>query len=303
MFQFRPGLTPGRPIDTVIFDVDGVLIDDTASYYETVMAVVAYIAGDLHGRPAHQWRIDLDVILAFKAAGGFNDDWTLTYTLCGIVLAWAQDCRPPFEEIAAESAGRGMPWMKERFFPGLELQPQQVTDICLEFYWGCDLLESLWGRQAIHNTGPGFVHREQPLIPAGFFQSLGALGIQQMGIITGRSTIELQAGMEVLGLGPSHPFSFVLDSTHIRKPDPRALSMAMDALHPQSALFLGDTMDDLQLVLNYRQSAGNPVPCLAAMVDRHGGGDRFLSAGADLILGETAELLAALSGWNAEGLH
>src|SRR5215467_6736035 len=49
MIWMRPNLSIDRPIDSAVFDVDGVLIDTSRSYRLSVIATTEYIVGDLLG--------------------------------------------------------------------------------------------------------------------------------------------------------------------------------------------------------------------------------------------------------------
>ena len=60
----------------LIFDMDGVLVDVTESYRETIAATVEHFTGS---RPSN------DQIQQFKNQGGFNDDWQLShYIIAGV---------------------------------------------------------------------------------------------------------------------------------------------------------------------------------------------------------------------------
>jgi HAD superfamily hydrolase (TIGR01548 family) len=74
-----------RPI--LIFDMDGVLVDVTESYRETIAATVEHFTG---ARPTN------DQIQQFKNQGGFNDDWQLSHHIVNGV-----GCDVPFEETKA----------------------------------------------------------------------------------------------------------------------------------------------------------------------------------------------------------
>jgi HAD superfamily hydrolase (TIGR01548 family) len=56
--------------EVIVFDVDGVLVEVTASYRETVRATVRHFTGD---------DVSNDVIQEYKNAGGWNNDWDLTH--------------------------------------------------------------------------------------------------------------------------------------------------------------------------------------------------------------------------------
>jgi HAD superfamily hydrolase (TIGR01548 family) len=293
MIWIRDNLAPVPPVDAAIFDVDGVLLDDTVSYYATVKATVQHVVSRLHGRPLAESQITDADIQAFKAAGGFNDDWILSYTLCGVILN-SHGAPPALTQIAAQSNGRGMPWVRHTYFPELDLSFELVERVCMEFFWGAEPLRRLFGLEAAHNRGIGFVADERALAPADFFDQLQAIGVSGFGIITGRSDIELQAGLETLGMADGRPFALMLDSTQVRKPDPAALIEMMATLQPTQALYIGDTADDLQLVLNYRNGAQSAIPCLIIIVAKAGQEQFFADAGADVILGRTTELPEAI---------
>ena len=58
------------PDQLLIFDMDGVLVDVTDSYRETIVRTVAHFTGAVITRPQIQ---------DYKNQGGFNDDWKLSH--------------------------------------------------------------------------------------------------------------------------------------------------------------------------------------------------------------------------------
>ena len=293
MIWIRENLQPVPPIDAVIFDVDGVLIDDIVSYYATIKATVQHVVSHLHRRPRADGEITDADIMAFKAAGGFNDDWVLSYTLCGVILG-SNGAPPSLAHAAERSAGRGMPWVRETYFPELDLQFELVERVCMEYYWGAGQLRDRFGLEPMHHRGAGFVSDERSLVPADFFDRLRATGVTRFGLITGRSDVELETGLDTLGVAGGDLFAHMLDSTQVRKPDPAALIDTMDRLQPTQALYIGDTADDLQLVLNYRDSKQATIPCLLTIVAKPGQEQFFARAGADVILDQATELPSAI---------
>ncbi len=74
-----------RPL--LIFDMDGVLVDVTESYRETVARTVEHFTG---GKPTNQQIQD------YKNQGGWNDDWQLSHH-----LVTSHGVPAPFEEVKA----------------------------------------------------------------------------------------------------------------------------------------------------------------------------------------------------------
>lgn len=287
----RPDIPNLSQLDTLFFDVDGVLIDEKTSYAATVKASVRFIMEKrMDASPARGEIVNDEVIAAFKVAGGFNNDWVLTYTIAGLILSGAADTPADLIHLAQESAGRGMEWLQDTYFPQTPLSLEEVTHICMEHYWGEALLHSRLGIQARYYRGPGFAQREKAFVEPGFFAQLREHGILHLGLITGRDEHELALALSALGLAENPPFDVMIHSTLARKPDPHALFLAVEATRPALSLFIGDTGDDVQLVHNYRQTYSDSPSCLLAIVSRHADARHFISAGADIILGNVTEL-------------
>ncbi|RME44726.1 MAG: TIGR01548 family HAD-type hydrolase [Caldilineae bacterium] len=69
------------PLDALIFDMDGVLVDVSASYRQAIIQTVnrffdTGLALDYDGEPVSL--LDAEDVDALKLAGGFNNDWDLT---------------------------------------------------------------------------------------------------------------------------------------------------------------------------------------------------------------------------------
>ena len=62
----------GSPGDLLIFDMDGVLVEVTESYRETIQQTVQHFTGT---------RISRETIQDWKNQGGWNDDWKLSTAL------------------------------------------------------------------------------------------------------------------------------------------------------------------------------------------------------------------------------
>ena len=79
-----------KPI--LVFDMDGVLVDVTESYRETIARTVEHFTG---ARPAH------DTIQEWKNRGGYNDDWKLSHEMvcaAGVAAAY-DDVRAHFQHL------------------------------------------------------------------------------------------------------------------------------------------------------------------------------------------------------------
>lgn len=75
--------TLGKSGQMVVFDMDGVLVDVTESYRETIVKTVEHFTGKTISR---------DSIQEYKNQGGWNNDWLLSQKICrdfGVDLAYS----------------------------------------------------------------------------------------------------------------------------------------------------------------------------------------------------------------------
>jgi HAD superfamily phosphatase len=89
----------------LVFDMDGVLVDVTGSYRETIARTVEHYTG---ARPTHEQ------IQQFKNQGGWNDDWRLSHH-----IITAAGVAAPFEEMKAH--------FQELFLGGMILREKWVA--------------------------------------------------------------------------------------------------------------------------------------------------------------------------------
>jgi HAD superfamily hydrolase (TIGR01548 family) len=286
-----------------VFDVDGVLLDDKASFRAAVIATARFLTSAC-GAP----EVTIEEVAAFKRAGGLNNDWDLAYALVGLLKAkyearlWgdpvsSQNKTPDMSltQLAAQSNGQGLHWVRSIVPPDMLPDYAVVQAIVNEYYWGSDLLIERLGQQPQYVTDHrGYVWQEPPLIAPGFLVALNAQGVKQFGIITGRNRPELSMGLDLLGLNGA--FGFTLTAEDAAKPDPQALNAAVAALGAQTVLYIGDTRDDLELVRNYRASfSTSGVLSVAAIVAPPAEWSFWQSLGVDLLLSATSFLPEAIA--------
>ncbi len=87
----------------------------------------------------------------------------------------------------------------------------------------------------------------------------------------------------------------VISADQSPKPDPRALQLAIKAVHAGGGLYIGDTADDHDLVLNYCaiKKASEP-DILAVMLVHEDEVAVYQERGADIIVGAVEDVLACL---------
>ncbi len=306
-------------VEALIFDIDGVLVDASESYRLAVCEAVRFFLQNELGWLVDALPLTPEEVDMFKRAGGFNNDWDLTQAAALFLLfkslrhgvkrvSALKRLRPSLEEFLAEvsAEGGGLSNAEKVVVDKLELRQRRdlarlwkrrlLVQLAQEFYAGRKWCARLFGFEPQYvDIEAGFLERERTLIDL----SLLPEGMK-FGILTGRAKRETRLALERIGLLPIIPEEFwVTDDDPIRKPDPKALLVLMEKLGASSAIYVGDTIDDLQMVNNYKESVNLNAPAVWVCMTLTGpNGEKnrglFLEQGADIIATDINALLGYL---------
>jgi len=302
-----------QAFDTIIFDVDGVLIRTIDSFHATDIAVAEYIAGVINdldwGQRAGKALVTIEDVNAFKRAGGYNNDWDMCYLLSALFTArlrewkgtsFAERSIQEWSALSREANLRGhggIEWVNQ-VIPATAVPDYNVIgDIYHEAYWGAAEFQKRFGYAPRYlPDAPGFVQREEMLFPRDFPAQLRKAGIRHLGMITGRVGPEVDSALERMEIYSGSPWwDVVVSANQAPKPDPRALQLAIDAVGTKGGLYVGDTADDHDLVINYQaiKKAGDPE-ILVAMLVHDDEVAVYQERGADFIVGSAEEVAECL---------
>ncbi len=309
----RPGLQFPPVFDTVFFDVDGVLICTVDSFRATDIAVAEYVAGTIHGLDWGQSEgkplVTIEDVNAFKQAGGYNNDWDMCYLLAALSTARLREWKgtPLATRSSAEWAelsrqanlrgNGGAQWVRE-VIPASALPDYDfIGDLYHEIYWGAEEMPKRFGHPARYLPhAPGLVHRETMLYPLDLPMRLRHAGIRHLGLITGRVGPEVDSALErMAAYSGERWWDVVISADEAAKPDPRALQLAIQAVGAQGGLYIGDTADDHDVVLNYRAiKTTGEADFLAVMLVHDDEVKVYQERAADCIIGSVEDVLACL---------
>jgi HAD superfamily hydrolase (TIGR01548 family) len=291
-------------VDAVVLDVDGVLVDVADSYRRAVVESVERVYGET---------VERGDLQRFKDAGGFNNDWELTYAVALYVLASREgldhDARS-FADIVAASGG-GLegaeavvadaldPDCRERVLAAWDRE--RLRETFQRLYLGPDLYRELEGGDpdalGIDPDEGGFLHDEPTLLDPATRADL--LARFDVGVLTGRPAAEAEIALDRVGLELPDELVFTMDSDHPDKPEPDALVALADRFDAGALAFVGDTLDDVRTAVN--ASEADPegrefygVGVLTGGLTGEDGRRKFEGAGADAVLDSVNDLPGAL---------
>jgi len=284
-------------VDAVVLDIDGVLVDVSASYRRAVVDTVERI---------HGGTIDRAAVQQFKEAGGFNNDWELTDAAALYVLARAEGIDRSVRSFTAavEGAGGGLsgartvvsealtPAARERVLAAHDAEHHRA--VFQQLYLGSELYRELEGGEPAFEA-PGYIHDEQVLVEP---ETLVALDYP-LGVLTGRPAAEAEIALDRVGLSVPAEHRFTMDDPAGGKPDPEALVTLADRLDADRLAFVGDTLDDVRTAVNATTSDDRTyrgVGVLTGGLSGDEGRQKLEAAGASAVLDSVDELPALLDG-------
>ncbi|MES2459046.1 MAG: HAD-IA family hydrolase, partial [Armatimonadota bacterium] len=255
-------------IDTIIFDIDGVLLEVSRSIRKVNCLSVAAYLRTLPGWTAPDDLLTSQDIEQFKEAGGFNDDWDLTFAVVLLFLhKWRlhhtsdasvlHTLSPTVAEYTTDIARRGG-WLRSAeaitrdadlpSWPSEWYDKPKIQQMFQEL-WSGEHCQRLYGFEPQFFPGPGWIRLDTPLLDAALIPK----GVK-LGVVTGRTLREAQFALELLGLqdrislpGPQG----ITKDDGFYKPEPLGMRQVLTRLESRTALYIGDTIDDLRTVLSF----------------------------------------------------
>jgi phosphoglycolate phosphatase-like HAD superfamily hydrolase len=222
--------------DCLIFDVDGVLIDSSASYPEMIRAAVEdewKAAGLTADAPGYSKELNA----VFKRHGGFNDDSYIAWGLLNIMASRntdrdagsIRDCLPSPAELEGIISACGVDsaerWLKENY--GERFPLGRVTETCMEIYYG-----------NVSRRGARLM--EKPMIRAHWSEfPLPAY------VFTGRSSLEWEFAKDILSWNDFPDERIVNSDSGMLKPSPDGLEFICKNFGHKRPVFFGDTSSDM----------------------------------------------------------
>ena len=247
-------------IDSIIFDCDGVLIDITKSYDETIIRTTKYVLETLENI-TDSVDIDFKIIDGFKSTGGFNDEVDLTYAAILSIVAAKKLKKNQSEFIFTVIDNSDSTGIKsvENFlktqtdiseiitklsYPGTHKENilYQIFD---QLFYGPDLYSKLF-KTTSKFSDSGLIENDDIIFNDELFIKLQKKFGNQISMVTGRGKESVKYSLKSLLEKFDLKNSVFLEdeSRELAKPNPQALVNSITGMNSKSCLYVGDSMED-----------------------------------------------------------
>ena len=246
--------------DSIIFDCDGVLVDITNSYDQTIVKTAKYVLETL-AKINDSIKIDFKIIDGFKSTGGFNDEVDLTYAAILSIVAAKKLKKDQTEFIYLVIKNSNSTGIKsvETFiknqvdiseiieqlsYPGSH-KDNILYQIFDQLFYGPELYSKLFNNNSKFSN-PGLIENDDVIFNEKLSVQLQKKFGKQVSMVTGRGkesvSYSLKNLLEKFDLKNS---VFLEDeSRDLAKPNPQALINSINGMNSKSCLYVGDSMED-----------------------------------------------------------
>ena len=246
--------------DSIIFDCDGVLVDITNSYDQTIVKTAKYVLETL-AKISDSIKIDFKIIDGFKSTGGFNDEVDLTYAaILSIVAAkkLKKDQTEFINLVIDNSDSTGIKsvetFIKDQTdiseiieqlsYPGSH-KDNILYQIFDQLFYGPELYSKLF-KNTSKFSEPGLIENDVVIFNNDLADKLGNKFHNQISMVTGRGKESVKYSLKnLLDKFDLKNSMFLEDEPReLAKPNPQSLVNSITGMNSKSCLYVGDSMED-----------------------------------------------------------
>ena len=247
-------------LDSIIFDCDGVLVDITNSYDQTIVKTAKYVLETL-AKINDSIQIDFKIIDGFKSTGGFNDEVDLTYAaILSIVAAkkLKKDQTEFINLVINNSDSTGIKsvetFIKDQTdiseiieqlsYPGSH-KDNILYQIFDQLFYGPELYSKLF-KNTSKFSEPGLIENDVVIFNNDLADKLENKFHKQISMVTGRGKESVKYSLKNLLEKFDLQNSMFLEDEprELAKPNPQSLVNSITGMNSKSCLYVGDSMED-----------------------------------------------------------
>lgn len=289
----------------IVFDMDGVLIDVSRSYRDTVAATARlFLKGARHWESLPEPLFTPHDLAAVKQSGGLNNDWDLTAHVLRLLFSlitgpteaaqkdqplattdhqsiiaahdlvnlaqYLKSTRSSLVELHHKAKASIQSRFIDRCYQGDVGSGNIIKQIFQEVYLGKNLFRETYALTAAYHDGTGYMNREKPLISVPLLERLAQGRV--LAIATGRPDAEAQYALENFELLSFFDYVYTLDHCLIEEERQRSLgggSVSLSKPHPFMLDVIAEQADPGNTLAHY-YVGDMPDDMIAAQRSRHG---------------------------------
>lgn len=260
--------------DCALFDIDGVLVDIRKSYNAAIKKTVAHMLKSIAGRSFRGLVTD-QLILKFRQSGGFNNDTDTTYAITLAMLARAPKNIAQGRRFLAKvsgNAGESGYLSVEKFLAGYDIEkwkklltyPAPVKDSMLarvfdELFYGPKLFKKQNHLEPKYWVGGRpLIKNDRLAVSEKTMKRLNQMFGGNLAIVSGRSRLAAEYSLKPVMKYFNIDASMFLEDEkrEYAKPNPFAIKRAMEAMNARSAVYAGDSAEDLLMARRAEKDVG-----------------------------------------------
>ena len=256
--------------ECALFDIDGVLIDVRKSYNLAIKQTVDFVVKRMTGASCARRLVSDTLLLKFKQTGGFNNEIDMSYAiilaLMSLPFGESVQYKTDFLFTVAENADEtGMLSVEEylsSLYPSSRIKklkedlvyPAPVGKSLLatvfdDLFYGPTLLHKQHNLKPMYYHGKPLIENDKIVIREKTIRLFSKKFRENLALISGRSQIAAQHSLKpIFNIFNSSASVFLEDENREHwKPNPYSLKKAMKHLGAKTALYVGDSIEDLNM--------------------------------------------------------
>jgi len=263
--------------DCALFDIDGVLVDIRKSYNAAIKKTAEYMLRSITGRTFRGLVTDR-IILEFRQSGGFNNDADTTYAIILAMLArdpkGIVEGRKFLAKVAENTDERGYVSV-EKFLANYGIEkwkellayPAPVKDSILarvfdELFYGPELFRKQNHLEPKYWVGGRpLIANDRLAVSAKTMKELHNMFGGKLAIVSGRSRLAARYSLKpVMQYFNIDACVFLEDEKReYAKPNPYSIKRAMEEMNVRTAIYAGDSAEDLLMARRAEKELGVKV--------------------------------------------
>jgi HAD superfamily phosphatase len=264
-------------IGCIIFDIDGVLIDVTKSYNETIKNTIQFVVGSIIKRDNLKDLVTDKIILKFRQTGGFNNDIDTSYAISLALLSYPElensDLENFLIEVAEHADETGIDSVEKYIkklisnkitssnhsisihkildhlnYPG-NIGDSIISTVFDEFFYGQELFLKRYGIKPKYYFGKPFIENDRIVITDNTIRKIKERFNGKIAMVSGRSKIAAAYALDnkFYLLNEKNNSVFLEDEDRkYAKPNPYGLKKVINKINTRNdILYCGDSVEDL----------------------------------------------------------